>query len=54
MKKFNFYTFSTVLIAVVILMINACTQNESVEQQHHAFNATPYEIPDVTYFPKNC
>ncbi len=53
MKKFNFYTFSTVLIAVVILMINACTQNESVEQQHHAFNATPYEIPDVTYFPKN-
>lgn len=53
MKKFRFYALSSVLMAFLLLMIHACTQDETIEQQPQSFKATPYEIPDVAYFPKN-
>lgn len=40
-------------MAIVMFMIHACTQDASVEQTPQTFHATPYQIPDVLYFPKN-
>ncbi len=52
MKRFRFYVFNMVLVALGVLMVHSCTQDETTGQQPQTFKPTPYNIPEVTYFPK--
>ena len=52
MKNFRFYAFSMVLVMFGALLFYSCATDETNEQQPQSFRPTPYNLPDIAYFPK--
>ena len=48
----RFVTFSIALPAIIMLVIWSCSTESNEEIKVESFNATPYVIPEVAYFPK--
>lgn len=51
MKKY--ISFTTVLLALIALVIWSCVSDNEENFQTDTFNPTPYIIPEAAYFPKN-
>jgi len=53
MKSKNLILTYLVFLLVVLAALHACNTNESMKPEGPELNTTPYEFPDVAYFPKN-